>query len=97
MKNIFYEDKSGIMFNCKIVPKSSKNQISILDNETLKINVKSPPVNGKANKELISFIAKKFGLKKKDVIIVSGEKSKNKKVKILNTNTDYVLKKLRGD
>ena len=44
----------------------------------LHVYVKAPPLEGKANKEVIESLAKFFGTKKGKVILISGEKSKNK-------------------
>jgi uncharacterized protein len=44
----------------------------------LKIAVQAPPVDGKANALLISFLAETFGLSKSNVEIVSGELSRSK-------------------
>lgn len=48
------------------------------------MEVKAPPIEGKANAELISFLAKAFGVPKKAVVLESGEKSKTKRVSIQN-------------
>lgn len=52
--------------------------------DVLKVQIKAPPVEGKANAELISFLAKAFGVTKKAVTIERGEKSKAKRVSIQN-------------
>ena len=44
----------------------------------LKIAVHAPPVEGKANAELIAFLAEMFGLPKNKIEIVSGELSRSK-------------------
>ncbi len=63
----------------------------------LKIRLKSGPVEGKANKELISFVAKFLKLRKQDVNIISGEKSRLKTLSIAtsieNFNSLLLLKK----
>jgi uncharacterized protein (TIGR00251 family) len=44
----------------------------------LKVAVRAPPVEGKANSALIAFLAELFGLTKNKVEIVGGELSRNK-------------------
>lgn len=66
----------------KVEPRSSRSGITGFYGEGLKVKLASPPVEGKANKELIKVLAKKFGIRKKDVEIIKGEKSKNKVVKL---------------
>lgn len=44
--------------------------------------LKSPPVDGKANAELISLLADHFGCRKQDVVIKSGAAGRLKRVTI---------------
>lgn len=45
---------------------------------TLHVYVNEPPIDGRANAAIINALAKHFNLKRSDVILASGEKSKNK-------------------
>ena len=53
-----------------------------VNGDQIEIGVMSKPVKGEANSEIIKKIAKKFGISKSNVKIVSGEKSRNKVVEI---------------
>ena len=64
----------------RIIPKSSCNEI--MAGDVVRIKVTSPPVDGKANKSVIDLLSKKFKVPKKDIQIVSGEKSRNKRIRI---------------
>lgn len=66
----------------QIQPKSSRDEITGIHNGRLKIKIAAPPVEGKANQRLISFIAKTFRVPKSGVEIVKGKTSKLKTVKI---------------
>ncbi|MCL2473208.1 MAG: DUF167 domain-containing protein, partial [Treponema sp.] len=48
----------------------------------LKIRIAAAPEDGKANEELRSFLAKTLGLRKNDIIIESGEKSRQKTLRL---------------
>ena len=67
-----------------IIPNASRNEIVGWVGEALKIKIAAPPVEGKANKELIHFLAKIFDLRPADLRIVSGETSRKKKIEILD-------------
>ena len=58
-----------------------KDFIEVIGDQ-IEIGVMSKPVKGEANSEIIKKIAKKFGISKSNVKIVSGEKSRNKVVEI---------------
>jgi len=63
-------------------PASSKNEIVGILDDTLKIKIKAPAVEGAANKELIKFLSKAFKVPKSDIVIVSGDTSKRKRVRL---------------
>ncbi len=66
----------------KVLPRSSSNQIMGREEGVFKVKLTAPPVEGKANKALKEFLAKRLGLPKRDVKIVSGERSRLKSVLI---------------
>ena len=74
------ENANGVSIRCRVQPSASKTAVVGLYDGALKISLAAPPVDGKANKALRAFIAKKLGVSKSKVAIVSGEKSKTKAV-----------------
>ncbi|NGX34905.1 MAG: hypothetical protein K1060chlam1_01265, partial [Candidatus Anoxychlamydiales bacterium] len=66
----------------KIIPKSKVNQIIGFKEDTLKIRIKASPEKGKANKELIRFIAKRLSISQSRISILSGHTSRIKKLSI---------------
>lgn len=67
----------------QIVPNARKSEILGMVDHRLKIKISAPAIEGKANQELIRFLAKEFSIPKRDIEIVSGESSKFKKVRVL--------------
>lgn len=63
-----------------VQPRSSRNKICGVYGDTLKIAITTPPVDGKANGTVISYLAKFFEVSKKNVSLMSGEKSRTKTV-----------------
>lgn len=68
----------------RVIPRASRSEIVGEHDGSLKVKLASPPVDGAANAELIKLFAKKFDVSRGDVEIVSGETSKNKRIKINN-------------
>ncbi|MCP2728415.1 DUF167 domain-containing protein [Limnofasciculus baicalensis] len=66
----------------KVKPNSKQQKIEESEDGTLIVHLKSPPVDGKANKELIDLLAKRFNVPKSKIIIKSGLSSKNKAIEI---------------
>jgi uncharacterized protein (TIGR00251 family) len=80
----------------RVLPRTSKNQIVGVDGGVFKVKLTAPPVEGKANKALVQFLAKKLGLPKRDIEIVSGEHSREKSIRINGLSVDEVLGILTG-
>jgi uncharacterized protein (TIGR00251 family) len=66
----------------KVKPSSKQQSIEESTDGILIVHLKSPPVDGKANKELIELLAKKFNVSKSQIRIKAGLSSKNKLVEI---------------
>ncbi len=56
-------DRSAVLA-IKVVPNASRDEIASWENGTLKVRIQSPPVDGKANNALISFLSKQTGISK---------------------------------
>lgn len=67
----------------RIQPKSSRDEIAGIHDGRLKIKLTAPPVDGKANERLVSFIAKTLGVPKSGVEIVKGKTSRLKTLRVL--------------
>ncbi|MBE9227067.1 DUF167 domain-containing protein [Phormidium sp. LEGE 05292] len=66
----------------KVKPNSKQQKIQEEADGSLTVHLKSPPVDGKANEELIKLLAKKFNVSKSQITIKSGLSSKTKLVEI---------------
>ena len=66
----------------KVKPNSKRQSIEEQPDGSLKVHLKSPPVDGKANEELIALLAVRYNVSKSKVSIKSGLASKTKLVEI---------------
>jgi uncharacterized protein len=66
----------------KVIPKSSQTEIIEERDDFLKIKLKAIPEKGKANIELIKFLAKHFKTAKSNINIIRGETGRNKIIEI---------------
>ncbi|MEK9166073.1 MAG: DUF167 domain-containing protein [Patescibacteria group bacterium] len=69
-------------FNVKVIPNASKNEIAAQDGDFLKVKIKAPAQRGKANRELVKFLAQEFDVKKSAIDIIKGERGREKIVEI---------------
>lgn len=86
------ETDDGIVFNLRVIPNSSKSEIVGEFAGSLKVKIAAPPVGGAANAELAKFLSKKLGLAKSRIEIISGHSSKNKQIKIYNSDPKALAK-----
>lgn len=91
----FIQNKSnGVTLTLTIQANAHKSEIVGLYNDTLKIKIKAPPVDGKANKEIISFLSEKLGITQKNIEILKGDKNKNKIVLLMGETLQSLTLKL---
>ncbi len=83
------EMEDGTVLHVIVVPNAKKNEIVGVDEarRRLKVKIRAPPVEGRANKELVSFLSKLFGAR---VEILRGEKSREKDVFVAGKSVDEV-------
>lgn len=66
----------------KVKPNAKTQKIEEAGDGSLIVHLKSPPVDGKANEELIKLLAQKFDVPKSSISIKSGLSSRNKLIEI---------------
>ena len=76
------EENGTIDFSVRVIPRSSRSEIVGEHDGAMKVRLSAPPVDGAANEELIKLVAKKLSVQKSAVVIVSGETSKTKRLRI---------------
>jgi len=83
MQTTFFSWKNNTLFlHVLIQPSASNDEIIGLHDNRLKIRLKAPPVDGKANQYLIQFLAKTFKLPKKTISVIKGQTSRQKTVSL---------------
>ena len=74
------ESKKGLTFDIQVIPHASRAEIAGVQEGAFKVKVTAPPVEGAANEACIKLLAKELGLKKSQMEISSGAKSRKKTV-----------------
>lgn len=77
------KEKNGeLSLVIRATPRASRSEIVGAEDEWLKVRLKAPPVDGKANKELIAFFAKLLKVSKSGIKIESGANARLKRVSL---------------
>ena len=94
MAELLTETAEGVIINVRAAPRSSRAGIDGMVGDALKVRIRSAPVDGKANKELIEVLADAFGLPKSAVAFKGGETSKTKRILLRGIAKESILSKL---
>jgi uncharacterized protein (TIGR00251 family) len=65
----------------RVIPKAKQNKI-VVEEDRLKVYLTAPAIEGRANDALIKILAAHFRVRKGDIRIVRGEKSRDKVVEV---------------
>lgn len=66
----------------KITPNASKNRVEGMQGDRLRIRIAAAPDKGKANEELIEFLADSLKISKSRIKLLSGQASRIKRLEI---------------
>ena len=87
--------ENDIILTIYVKPNSKQRAISLSPADSfLTLSLKSPPDKGKANKELVKYLANIFSISSSSVLLASGQTSRDKQVLIKNVTVEYVQTKL---
>ena len=78
----FRRDGSHLILQIRVQPRASNDALAGVVGDCLKIRLTAPPVDGRANEQLIVYLAKLFGVPKNSVIIERGDASQRKQLRI---------------
>ena len=78
----------------RVYPNASRNEMVGFTEGVLRVKVSAPPIKGKANRELITFLSRLLGVGKGSVNIIKGHTARNKVVAIDGLSREEVMKRL---
>jgi uncharacterized protein (TIGR00251 family) len=81
MKEIKDSDTGRIRFRVRVQPAAPRDELLGWNTAgELRIKVAAPPHEWEANKRLVAFLAKRFGVARREIVVESGEKSRTKSI-----------------
>lgn len=86
--------KTGVMLSVHACPRAAQDQVQGLHGDAVKIRLRSPPVDGKANDALIAFLSRILDVPARDLIIVAGHSSRHKRIAITGVTVAAVQARL---
>jgi hypothetical protein len=90
------ETAGGVTFQVRVIPGASKNEVAGIQDGALKVRLTAPPVEGKANRACVEFLAGLLGVRRSALAITSGEKSRKKTVSVTGLARGELEERLKG-
>jgi hypothetical protein len=90
------EKAGGVLFAVRVIPGASKNEVAGIQDGALKVKLTAPPVEGKANRACVDFLAGLLGVRRSALEITSGEKSRKKTVTVTGLSRVELEERLKG-
>ena len=78
----------------RVHPSAARNEVLGFTGGVWQVRVSAPPVKGKANKELISFLSRLLGVSKSRIGIIRGHTTKDKVIAISGLSQEDIMKRL---
>jgi hypothetical protein len=78
----------------KVVPGASRDEVAGQHGDAIRVKLRAPPVDGRANAALLTFLAARLGLRSSALHLVTGETSRLKLVAITGLTADDARRRL---
>jgi uncharacterized protein (TIGR00251 family) len=78
----FRVDGETIIVSIHAQPGTKRTEIQVVHGDALKIRIAAVPVEGKANAELVRFLAAIFRVRQRDIELLTGESARAKQFRI---------------
>ena len=78
----------------RVHPNAARNKVVGVTDRVWQVRVSAPPVKGKANKELITFLSGILGVGKSQIDIIRGHTTRNKVIAISGLSQEDIVKRL---
>ncbi|HKM51573.1 MAG TPA: DUF167 domain-containing protein, partial [Candidatus Bathyarchaeia archaeon] len=88
------ESEVGVKFSVQVKPNTRKTELIVETDGTLRMNVAAPPTEGKANREIVRWLAKRLRRPSSEVRLIGGLHSRTKTIVVLNISVNELRKNL---
>jgi uncharacterized protein (TIGR00251 family) len=78
----FEWEGEDLVLRIRVQPRSSQEGFAEVLGDKVKLRINAPPVDGKANAQIIKYLSKLFGVPRAQVCILSGETGRDKRIRI---------------
>ena len=84
----------GCVISVHAQPGAKHTAVAGLHGEALKIRLAAPPVDGKANAELLRFVAERLGVARSAITLLAGDASRAKRLRVVGASAAQIVARL---
>ena len=85
---------NSFLLRLRVHPGARRNEVIGFTQGILNVKVAAPPVEGKANRELIDFLSEVLGVSKSSLTVVKGLTSRNKVITVTGLTQEEFLRRI---
>lgn len=85
---------SAALLDIRVIPRSPRTCVDGRRGDAILIRLKAPPVDGAANAALIAFLSDALDIPRRNITIVRGETSRDKRVQVVGLELEAVRRRL---
>lgn len=85
----------GVAFSVRVVPGASRTTVTGVWERSLRVAVAAPPEGGRANDELVAFLARSLGVRRRQVAVVRGATHRTKVILVSTSAVTTLAQRIR--
>ena len=78
----------------RVTPGAKRNAVTAFKEGVWNIKIAAPPVEGRANEELVAFLSKKLDIRRSSLNVIKGQSSRNKLVSVSGMSQKEIARRL---
>ena len=86
----------GVRIEIHVQPGASRSEVAGLHGARIKVRIKSPPIEGRANAAVIAWMAEQLGVPRRAVHLIRGDKSREKMIEVEGVTVEQAREKLES-
>lgn len=85
---------AGVRLRLRVQPRASRDEVSGIAGDAVRVRLMAPPVDGAANEALVRFLAGRLGVARAAVVLISGHAGRTKVVEVAGLSPEEVQRRL---
>jgi uncharacterized protein (TIGR00251 family) len=86
--------KDGVLIEVFVQPRAAHDSVEGIHGDALKLKVKAPPVDDRANRAVEKLLADLLDLPRSSVAVVAGHSSRRKRIAVTGASREQVVNRL---